>query len=217
MPFTKKLLAGAVCAAAIFAATEANATITIGGYTFDDNAFVDVVTGSSGTFKLVGGNTIASVILDNNVNTYLSSRDPGAYLDLGFTDNVVVNGAGDDLVLFELGWPDTWLVTINGITQTVASSFTGQMVPVYSMTYGLNAAAIDLTSFGVASGGTIDSLRLSFVLTPETQSTTALVGAINSASVPEPATWAMMIGGFGLVGASLRRQRRSTSVSFSRA
>lgn len=28
--------------------------------------------------------------------------------------------------------------------------------------------------------------------------------------VPEPATWAMMVGGFGLVGAALRRRRRTT-------
>ncbi len=33
-----------------------------------------------------------------------------------------------------------------------------------------------------------------------------------TAGVPEPATWAMMIAGFGLVGASLRRRRR-TAVS----
>jgi hypothetical protein len=33
-----------------------------------------------------------------------------------------------------------------------------------------------------------------------------LVGQIN-AVVPEPATWAMMIGGFGLVGFGLRRRR----------
>ena len=33
-------------------------------------------------------------------------------------------------------------------------------------------------------------------------------------SVPEPAGWAMMIGGFGLVGGAMRQRRRSVTVSF---
>ncbi|MFM9978840.1 MAG: PEPxxWA-CTERM sorting domain-containing protein [Sphingomonadaceae bacterium] len=33
-------------------------------------------------------------------------------------------------------------------------------------------------------------------------------------AVPEPATWAMMLAGFGLVGGAMRARRRSTSVSF---
>ena len=36
--------------------------------------------------------------------------------------------------------------------------------------------------------------------------------AIQAGAVPEPTTWALMIGGFGLVGASMRR--RSAKVSF---
>ena len=32
--------------------------------------------------------------------------------------------------------------------------------------------------------------------------------------VPEPAAWAMLIGGFGLAGAALRRKRTSTAVRF---
>lgn len=34
-----------------------------------------------------------------------------------------------------------------------------------------------------------------------------------TAAVPEPATWAMMIGGFGLAGISLRRRRRSSGLA----
>jgi hypothetical protein len=44
------------------------------------------------------------------------------------------------------------------------------------------------------------------------------VNGTNSASfnlaVPEPATWAMMIAGFGMVGAGMRRRVRSTKIAF---
>ena len=39
------------------------------------------------------------------------------------------------------------------------------------------------------------------------------VGTPSVDAVPEPATWAMMIGGFGLVGGALRRRRSLASVS----
>ena len=35
-----------------------------------------------------------------------------------------------------------------------------------------------------------------------------------TSSVPEPATWGMMIAGFGMMGATMRTRRRSTKVSF---
>ncbi|PZQ63444.1 MAG: hypothetical protein DI570_08975 [Phenylobacterium zucineum] len=36
-----------------------------------------------------------------------------------------------------------------------------------------------------------------------------ITGNAIGAGVPEPATWALMIGGFGLAGASLRRSRQT--------
>ena len=36
----------------------------------------------------------------------------------------------------------------------------------------------------------------------------------DTSAVPEPASWAMMVGGFGLLGGALRRKRTSTSVRF---
>jgi len=35
------------------------------------------------------------------------------------------------------------------------------------------------------------------------------IDSMNVTAVPEPATWAMMIGGFGLIGLSMRRRRRA--------
>ena len=129
-------------------------------------------------------------------------------MDLGFTDNVVVNGAGNDLVLFELGVPDSFTVTINGVTHTYPTSGTGFNAGGFS----LNAVALDLDAFGLGAGATINSLRLAFVASG-TVASTSLVGALNSrgfGGVPEPATWAMMITGFGLVGGVLRSRRRSS-------
>lgn len=42
----------------------------------------------------------------------------------------------------------------------------------------------------------------------------AIYGSALNGAVPEPATWAMMITGFGLVGASMRRRRIEKTISF---
>jgi len=52
--------------------------------------------------------------------------------------------------------------------------------------------------------------------TDATNGNTGNVGAVLSTSaVPEPASWAMFVGGFGALGAALRR-RRSVTVAFAR-
>jgi len=199
-------LTGALCAAAL--ATSAQAAVSVGGYNFNNNAFADSLLGSSGSYTTSGG-SLAAVLTDTDPGTYAFSFDQGAYVDLGFTDNVVVNGAGNDLVLFELGVPDTFNVTINGVTLTFPTVGTG----FNAGGFALNAVALNLDAFGLGAGSTINSLRLSFV-NNGTVASTSLVGALNSrdanGGVPEPATWAMMITGFGLVGGVLRSRRRSS-------
>lgn len=44
--------------------------------------------------------------------------------------------------------------------------------------------------------------------------TAQVFGLAGTAAVPEPATWAMLIAGFGMVGASARRRRTQIKVSF---
>lgn len=56
--------------------------------------------------------------------------------------------------------------------------------------------------------GTFTSLTISGVANQEFWSGLT-IGADSTSPVPEPATWAMMIGGLGLVGSAMRRSRRS--------
>ncbi len=188
----------------LVAATAASASVSIGGYTFDDNAFVDSLDASTGNYITSGG-PLATVVTDVDPGTWAGSFDANASLTLSFVDNVAVNGAGNDIVLFELGVPDGWNVTINGITLGGLSANTGFSAGGFN----LNALAIDLSDFGIAANGTVSSLSVTFISGGATTST-SLVGALNSASVggavPEPATWAMLIAGFGLVGAAVRRR-----------
>lgn len=64
--------------------------------------------------------------------------------------------------------------------------------------------------FDVTTGGTVTNSRFSAYPYNWNQ---GLVTGFNEATgaVPEPATWAMMIAGFGLVGASLRRRKASAA------
>lgn len=43
---------------------------------------------------------------------------------------------------------------------------------------------------------------------------TSLVSASFGSSVPEPASWAMLLVGFGMIGAGVRYRRRSTGVAY---
>jgi hypothetical protein len=71
-------------------------------------------------------------------------------------------------------------------------------------------AFITGVSFGAGSGfganfvGYIDNVRGTTV--------GGDTGIVNFEAVPEPATWAMMIGGFGLVGAAMRRRSSQKAV-----
>jgi hypothetical protein len=69
---------------------------------------------------------------------------------------------------------------------------------------GLRVTSGGQTYFGFAftTNATLNSFG--FETTPNTgiMATTALT------AVPEPATWAMMIGGFGLIGSTMRRRKR---------
>ncbi|OPY85041.1 MAG: hypothetical protein A4E72_02052 [Syntrophus sp. PtaU1.Bin208] len=181
----------------------ASASISVGGYTFDDNAFVDTLISSSGSFNTSGG-SLSDVLTDKDEATYAFSWSSGAYVNLGFTDNLLVNGSGADLVLFETGVPDSFSVTINSITNNYLTSYTG-----YSAGgYDLNAVAINLEDFGVASNAGLSSILIGMdIVGSGTVPSLSLAGALNSSSSAVPIPAAVWLFGSGLVGLlGLRRK-----------
>ena len=82
----------------------------------------------------------------------------------------------------------------DGITHIYATSYAGGD---FGLPAGTYVGFEDLNG-----GGDLDYEDLGFVFTNVTS------------NVPEPAAWAMMLGGFGLVGSAMRRRRMTTNVTF---
>ena len=94
-------------------------------------------------------------------------------------------------------------VTFNGVTSTVTPlSNSSTVFQTFTSTYQVLTGGPVTLAFSQNAGG--DEFRGS------------IIDSISIAAVPEPATWALMLLGFGVVGSAIRRRRRqgATGVSF---
>lgn len=102
--------------------------------------------------------------------------------------------------LYQLGFS-----TGSGFT-AVANAIEGGVVPAYS--------ADNSYSFVLNTGLTAAS-ALSFNVLDDNYRDNGGSYSVSVAAVPEPATWAMMLAGFGMIGFGLRSyQRKSTKVTY---
>ncbi len=76
--------------------------------------------------------------------------------------------------------------------------------------FGLRAVTNSGTFYGFAYSSDNILNTIGF----ETVADATITATTMAGAVPEPATWAMMIGGMGVVGGAMRRRRVSTKVSF---
>jgi hypothetical protein len=110
-----------------------------------------------------------------------------------------------------------WFGNFAGATYTLANA----AGVVWSSTYGLTAAFLSpISQIGLLFSGPLTAGGTQLALSNETVvkwnggvrfATSGSVSPL-AAAVPEPATWAMMIGGLAMVGASMRR--RKVAISF---
>lgn len=175
--------------------TGAANSATIAGYTLHDNAFVDEVLDYAYTYN-------AGYIVGSDVD-YSAAVQGGGWIRVGFTDNVLENFAGADVVFFEVSAP-------NGGPESLAVSLsvggdTVQVDPVDSGFFApgggkIHVGTLDLTDLGLSLGETIDSLVIYSAgeQTPD-------VAAVAGMATPIPSTLLLLAS--GLTGMAVWRRR----------
>lgn len=192
-----------------------SASVTIGPYTFDNDAFPDSATYISGgpaTFSFPStGDINQDLLLAAGPDPALHVYAAPIKFYLEFLDNSVINYAGADLVLFELNLPDTAEVAVridNGTGWTTPQIFSFTYTGFTAAGLPLNAVAIDLDVFGVPAVSQVKKIEINNTSTGETiSSAIAGVGALNNTRVV-PAPGAALLGCIGVCFVGwLRKQR----------
>jgi len=122
-------------------------------------------------------------------------------------------GVPDAANLFEF---DSTVTSVNGTgpSALVGTSFTPLNLAAGNYWFGVSGNPYEL-GWSSFSGNSTDTWALSDGETGYFKANLGLafrvIGTASNGAVPEPASWALMIGGFGMVGASMRRRRATVA------
>jgi hypothetical protein len=144
-------------------------------YTFDDDAFVDLVTDRSVPMATSGrllpspsgSGTVDEHLTDTDLGTAVFFFDADSFAELTFFDNVAVNNPGTDIVVFDrahIFLPTVYVVTIAGVSNVVFGGSTFNQDG-----FKQRAVEIDLDDYGIAPGGEVVSLVVARGGTPTPQ------------------------------------------------
>ncbi|QXQ05195.1 PEPxxWA-CTERM sorting domain-containing protein [Sphingosinicellaceae bacterium] len=159
----------------------------------------------SGNFNIVSGTTAAAAAPAGDASHYLytSPAIPTGVATLSTLDLINISfywGSIDDYNKVEvLGDGGSVIKTISGLDVSPAT--------------GDQSNSIDNKRIFIKAGAGQKITGLRFTATGISFEVDNVYGTLltddNGSTVPEPATWALMIGGFGMVGVGARRRRKA--------
>ncbi|MEP3226766.1 MAG: PEPxxWA-CTERM sorting domain-containing protein [Parasphingorhabdus sp.] len=203
----KYLFAGS--AIALLSAVPAQAAEVI----FTDRTAFDAATGAGLTFESFeteqSGATVNypgfsvtesngfDFITHTSINSFFTSATSDGANSIWFDDN------GSSLATFVFDAP------INAFGFDVAAAAAGTMTFSGGAAGSFALGADTPTFFGLISDTAFTTLQFDMSGGPEVGFDALSFGIANVAAVPEPATWAFMIFGFGAIGGALRRNRKA--------
>jgi len=160
-------------------------------------------------FTLNSGASINGV----NLWIYASGGYDTAAISTGYTFNIY-NSDRSSLLFSQLVFPVTTFATRQGIMsleKQVGGSLSGLTLSAGTYWAGFEAPMMGVMGFRGGNQSLISDGPDGFYRDGDNAGY-QLLGEARQGAVPEAATWAMMIGGFGLVGGAMRRRR--TAVTF---
>lgn len=104
--------------------------------------------------------------------------------------------------------PATHKVVLDSLPDPAA--FVGSHASVAAASYALNYVG----SFTLSTPTQLAFITEDYIPSDNLGGVSLSISSVSAGAAPEPATWAMMIGGFGVAGASLRRRRNKANVTY---
>lgn len=153
-------------------------------------------------FDVVGPQgELAPIDLTGTLQTTGTTGDLAVAEITGAANAAACSGDFEQCFIYSAVYPTVQLNMVLHVPTNTVESLTITAFAEGSLTGGFTADVDPLLTVDPSAGGG-DPNQFSILVSPGVYN-----GPVGPAGVPEPATWALMITGFGIVGAALRRQR----------